>query len=149
MRVVTSNPAASAASKSRPDRLSRSAIARAGGTTSGVTWVNVARWASHIVTAVIRNAFRTVAPVSDARAPPMMLVSAPGAKAVAKAATWGVSSPAWPATAQASASSNRFLHCTRTLSGIASTSSVAAYAASTWVASSAIVVLHRIGARTD
>src|SRR5262252_825220 len=38
--------------RSRPDRPSRSAIAKAGGITSGVTWVSVARCTSHIVTAV-------------------------------------------------------------------------------------------------
>ena len=54
IRVVTSHPAAMATSRSRPDKPSRSAIARAGGITSGVTWVSVDRWMSHMVTAVTR-----------------------------------------------------------------------------------------------
>ena len=54
IRVIASKPAASATSRSRPESPSRSAIASAGGTTSGVMCVSVGRWASHIVTAVIR-----------------------------------------------------------------------------------------------
>ena len=53
-RVVTSHPAASATSRSRPDKPSRSAMAKAGGITSGVTCVSVERWMSHMVTAVTR-----------------------------------------------------------------------------------------------
>src|SRR5215831_18921740 len=41
-RVVTSKPAASATRRSRPEHPSRSAIASAAGTTSGVTSVRVA-----------------------------------------------------------------------------------------------------------
>ena len=37
-----------------PDKPSRSAIAKAGGITSGVTWVSVERCTSHMVTAVTR-----------------------------------------------------------------------------------------------
>ena len=64
-RLVTSKPAASATSKSRPESPSRSAMPNAGGTTSGVMCVSVERWMSHIVTAVTRYAFRSVAPASD------------------------------------------------------------------------------------
>ncbi len=53
-RVATSQPAAMAASSSAPVAPSRSAMASAGGTISGVMWVSVARCTSHMVTAVIR-----------------------------------------------------------------------------------------------
>ena len=52
--LVTSNPAASATMRSRPEAPSRSAMAKAAGITSGVTWVSVERWMSHMVTAVTR-----------------------------------------------------------------------------------------------
>ena len=54
IRVVTSQPAAMATRRSRPDSPSRSAITSAGGTISGVMWVMVARCTSHIVIAVTR-----------------------------------------------------------------------------------------------
>ena len=75
IRVVASKPAASATSRSRPDEPSRSAIASAGGTTSGVTWVSVERWMSHMVTAVIRKPLSSVAPASDSWSPPITLLS--------------------------------------------------------------------------
>ncbi len=70
IRAVTSQPAMIAVSNSRPDRASRSAIASAGGNTSGITCVKVARCVSHIVTAVTRNPLSKVAPASDERPPP-------------------------------------------------------------------------------
>ena len=53
-RVVTSHPAAIAVSSARPFSPSRSAMASAGGMTSGVTCVMVSRCTSHMVTAVTR-----------------------------------------------------------------------------------------------
>ncbi len=53
--------------------LSRSAMASAGGITSGVMWVMVEVCASHMVTAVTRKPLSRVAPASDSRSPPITL----------------------------------------------------------------------------
>ncbi len=87
MRVIVSMPAISATRRSRPDLLSRSAIASAGGTTSGVMCVSVARCVSHIVTAVMRKPLSMVAPVSESLSRPITLLSFDCASAPASAAT--------------------------------------------------------------
>ena len=48
--------------------------------------VSVGRCTSHIVTAVIRKPFNTVAPASDSRSPPITLASSDCASAAASAA---------------------------------------------------------------
>src|SRR5437763_3722500 len=118
---------------SRPDKPSRSAIAKAGGITSGVTWVSVGRCTSHMVTAVTRYPFKIVAPASDRRSPPMTLLSLDCASADARAASCCVSSPRCPATAHANVSSRTFLQWSRTCPGRSSYCSDAANPASTSV----------------
>ena len=140
IRVIVSMPATSATSRSRPDAPSRSAIASAGGITSGVTWVSVERWVSHMVTAVMRKPLSIVAPASERRSPPITLDSRDCASADASAATCAVSSPCPPATAQASASSRRLLPLSLTCSGRSSYFSEAAKSARTCVASFAMAV---------
>ena len=87
MRVITSLPAAMAASRSAPESPSRSAISSAGGITSGVMWVIVERCTSHMVTAVMRYPLNNVAPASESRSPPITLASCDCASAEASAST--------------------------------------------------------------
>src|SRR2546428_11825028 len=69
-RTVVSRPAATATISARPLAPSRSAIAKAGGTTWGVVWHSVGRWTSQTVTAVVRYPFFSVAPGGGSGLPP-------------------------------------------------------------------------------
>src|SRR5262245_24407337 len=74
-----------------------------------------------------------VAPASDRRSPPITLDSLDCANPDANAATCCVSSPRWPATAQAKVSSSRLLQWSRAGADISSYRSDAAKSASTSV----------------
>src|SRR3990170_7195675 len=144
MRTVVSRPAASAVTRSRPETPRPSAIARAGGTTSGVTWHRLGRYTSQTVTAVTWYPFRRAAPRREKRPAPIAVASSPAPRADATASTWVVSSPCRPARALAIVSSRRWAVRSRTRGGIASAVNDAAQLARValgWVGSKTIVDL--------